>query len=81
LKKREEFAISLRKQKTKEIIKEKRRKIMEELQKSDKDQKTYSKSDSHYNGYPAFYSKENAATFEKLLESVAGPLQFDATFS
>ena len=54
---------------------------MEELQKSDKDQKTYSKSDSHYNGYPAFYSKENAATFEKLLESVAGPLQFDATFS
>lgn len=81
MKKREEFAISLRKQKTKEIIKEKRRKIMEELQKSDKDQKTYSKSDSHYNGYPAFYSKENATTFEKLLESVAGPLQFDSTFS
>ena len=33
LKKREEFAVSLRKQKTKQIIKEKRRKIMESLQK------------------------------------------------
>ena len=33
LRKREEFAVSLRKQKTREIIKEKRRKIMESLSK------------------------------------------------
>jgi len=58
LKKREEFAISLRKKKTKEIIKEKRRKMMESMAKKDNAERSHLKSDSYFNGNPDFQRDE-----------------------
>jgi len=54
LRKREEFAISLRKQKNKEIIQQKRKKIMEDLARQEARSRTMLKSDSLYDGYIPF---------------------------
>ena len=74
LRKREEFAISLRKQKTKEIIQQKRKKIMEDLAKSDNLTRTMLKTDSMYNGYLPFKKLDT----DHLIREVA-PDMFNAT--
>ena len=61
LKKREQFAVSLRKEKTKEIIREKRRKIMESLQKQQaflQAEPNVDQMDPTYNGWFNFNSKD-----------------------
>jgi hypothetical protein len=75
LRKREEFAISLRKQKTKEIINQKRKKIMEDLAKQDSNSRTLLKTDSTYNGYLPFNREINT---DDLIREVA-PDALDAT--
>jgi hypothetical protein len=78
LRKREEFAISLRKQKTKEIINQKRRKILEDVEKNDKISRTYIKTDQFYHGNPQF--QKDPKQFDDIIRQVA-PVFFECTLA